>query len=139
MLNQQRSSFNANIINMPTTYQKSENYQNIDMFYASIAHIGAHLNYSFQIFEVKKKKPIQLAIISLIEDARVESLAIEKFPGLLKIWLPFHTVDTSDSKIANLLLTRLSRALIDKKFEDNDDWVKKGRYLFFKNKAELLE
>ena len=135
MLNQQRSSFNTNIINMPTTYQKSENYQNIDMFYASIAHIGAHLNYSFQIFEVKKKKPIQLAIISLIEDARVESLAIEKFPGLLKIWLPFHTVYTSDSKIANLLLTRLSRALIDKKFEDTDDWVKKGRYLFFKNKA----
>ena len=31
------------------------------------------------------------ALVSLLEDARVERLAIQRFPGLERLWRPLHT------------------------------------------------
>jgi len=33
---------------------------------------------------------MQVALVSLIEDARVEQLAIRQFPGLRRLWKTFH-------------------------------------------------
>ena len=33
-------------------------------------------------------------LVSLFEDARVEALAIRRFPGLRRLWAPFHDAGT---------------------------------------------
>ena len=44
-------------------------------YQAAVFHMGAHLRYGKKSFEVGQLKPMQVAIISIIEDARVEMLA----------------------------------------------------------------
>ena len=55
-----------------------------------LAHIGAHYRYSGGRFPVRGLKPMQVALVSLIEDARVEQLAMRELPGLFRLWTPFH-------------------------------------------------
>ena len=52
-----------------------------------------------------------MAVISVIEDARVETLAIHEFPGLKHLWT-LHTI-TPDEAPAGDFLKRLARALLD--------------------------
>ena len=63
-------------------------------------------------FEIGKLKPIQVAIISIIEDARVELLSIKEFPGLRELWLPYHLA-TGESKnlnkVENIKLNEIKR------------------------------
>jgi nitric oxide reductase activation protein len=76
-------------------------------------------------------KPVQIALVSLVEDARVEQRAIAVFPGLRRLWLPFHRAAPSAALIGPVLLARLSRALIDPDYHDDNGWVGKGQKLFF--------
>ncbi|EOD80652.1 Rubisco activation protein CbbO [Grimontia indica] len=60
-----------------------------NLYRASVTHAAAHLMFS-------RPKPhgdysgIQRYCYGLIEDARVEALAIRDFPGLRQLWMPFH-------------------------------------------------
>ena len=46
--------------------------------------------YTTQRFPIGSLKPLQVVLVSLIEDARVEQLAIRRFPGLKRLWQSFH-------------------------------------------------
>ena len=48
---------------------------------AAVAHAVAHLRYSSPARPVRTLKPIGLAVVSAIEDARVEHLLLRDFPG----------------------------------------------------------
>ncbi|MBW8077802.1 MAG: VWA domain-containing protein, partial [Gallionella sp.] len=72
----------------------------------------------------------QMAVISVIEDARVESLAIKQFPGLKKIWVRFHEITAERGHTAGDYLNRLARALLDDQYQDTDEWIATGRMLF---------
>jgi hypothetical protein len=100
------------------------------LYWASMAHAGAHLALSTQQFPVGKLKPLQVVLVSLIEDARVERLAIQAMPGLSRLWRPYHVAQPSGHATAADLLARLSRALIDPSYDDDHGWVEKGRSLF---------
>ncbi|HEX3852399.1 MAG TPA: VWA domain-containing protein, partial [Polyangiaceae bacterium] len=102
-----------------------------DYLLAAAAHASAHLRFGAGRFEVKALGPLQLAVISLIEDARVERLARQTYPGLARIWWPFYLAQASGAKTSDALLARLSRALHDETFEDGDGWVQKASTLFF--------
>jgi hypothetical protein len=97
---------------------------------AAVAHAAAHLMHSTQRFPLGGLRPLQVALVSLIEDARVERLASRSLPGLLRVWLPFHTARPGTIPNAIALMARLARALIDPRYEDGDAWVSKGRELF---------
>ncbi|MCB1758083.1 MAG: hypothetical protein KDJ38_21375, partial [Gammaproteobacteria bacterium] len=75
-------------------------------------------------------KPLQIALVSIIEDSRVELLAGRRYPGLLRLWRNFHTAAPDGPKLAGPLMARLARALIDPAYKDDDPWVEKGRRLF---------
>ena len=75
----------------------------------------------------------------MLEDARVEYLAMLAFPGLRKLWQPFHIAKSSGPKLVPLLLTRLSRALIDPEYKDKDGWVQKGRDMFFDPQNDMTD
>ena len=104
---------------------------------AALAHVAAHRRFGGARFLVKTLKPIQIAIISLLEDARVERLAALAYPGLSRLWAPFHQVRPSGAKTSGALLARLARALHDDALLDDDDWVSKGRALFLEHRESL--
>ncbi|MEQ8666303.1 MAG: VWA domain-containing protein [Rhodospirillales bacterium] len=131
-----RSSFDRGVIRLPTSYPGYRGVQAEDLYRAAVAHIGAHMAYSGDRYELAKLKPIQVALVSLIEDARVEQLAMQEFPGLRRLWMRFHIAQATGALTAPSLFARLSRALIDLDFDDVDGFVRKGRELFFDRRAE---
>ncbi len=139
-----RSSFSNGLIRLPTSFAGFIGEHAEDQYLAAAAHIGAHIRYSSPKFPVRKLKPIQIAVISLIEDARVENLAIREFPGLRRLWLPLHVAQTPSSLSPNHalmapnLLARLARALIDPDFSDFSGWIKKAKLEFFNLETEWM-
>ena len=119
------------VIQAPEIFPGFHGLKAEQIFRAGLAHAGAHLMFSRQKFKPGQLKPIQIALISLLEDARVEYLAMQLYPGLKKLWLPFHTAKPNGPQLAPLLLARLSRALLDQNYQDENGWAQKGRALFF--------
>ncbi len=97
---------------------------------AAALHAAAHLRYSTHRFERGSLKPIQMALIGLLEDARVERMAIAELPGLRQLWLGFHFVEPAHGGSFTVLMLRLARGLLDPGYDDPHPWVMKGRRLF---------
>lgn len=131
-----RASVAEGLIQMPASFPGFRGPEAEALFRASLAHIGAHIRYTPGRFPIGELKPLQVAVVSLIEDARVEQLAMREMPGLRRLWLPFHIAQASGALTAPSLFARLARALIDPEFEDIDGWVRKGRDMFFAAEAE---
>lgn len=131
-----RPGFGGGVIRLPSAFLGFRGEKGEQLYRAAVAHIGAHSRYSRERFPVGELKPLQVAIVSVIEDARVEQLAMREFPGLRRLWLPFHIAQSSGSRSAPALFARLSRSLIDPDFEDPDGWVKKARRMFFDAEPE---
>ncbi len=130
-----RSSFDGLFVQVPEVYSGYRGAQAHSHYFAVAAHIAAHIAYSRQRFAKGSLKPLQRALVGLIEDARVEALAIDVYPGLRRLWLPFHNAQAGVGLTAELLMMRLSRALLDPDFLDDDPWVLKGRQMFFDRRA----
>ena len=131
-----RTSFGPGIARIPSSFPGFRGEQARDLFRAAIAHIGAHMTYSGELFPVAELKPVQIALISLIEDARVEQLAMLNFPGLRRLWLPFHIAQATGSLTAPSLMARLARSLIDPDFKDVDGWISRARKMFYDSKND---
>ena len=125
-----RSSFDGGVVRLPDKYRGFAPVASRRVFLAAVAHIGAHLEFGAARFPVGSLKPLQVALVSLIEDARVEELAMRRFPGLRRLWLPFHVSSATGAVTAPALMARLARALIDPDYVDDNAWVSKGRRLF---------
>ena len=138
-LSLRRISISNGVVQVPEVFPGFHDTQAENIFRAGLAHAGAHLVYSTKKFSLGKLKPIQVALVSLLEDARVEFLAMQTFPGLRKLWQPFHIAKSSGPKLVPLLLTRLSRALIDAGYKDKDGWVQKGRDMFFDTRNDMTD
>ena len=98
---------------------------------AAAAHATAHLVYSPSSFDGTGLGPLARALAGLLEDARVEALAMRELPGLARLWRPLHVATPQLGSDAESLLQRLARALVDPGYDDPDPWVRKGRGLFF--------
>ena len=70
-----------------------------------------------------------MAVISVIEDARVEILFIRAFPGLKQLCAKLHTAQADQANTVGDYLNRLARALLDGDYQDGD-WIAEGRVLF---------
>lgn len=101
-------------------------------YYSAAAHAAAHIIYSKQKYERGTLKPIQMALVGVLEDARVELLAIDELPGLRRLWLSHHVVSPDHGQAFVVLMLRLARSLLDPSYIDPHPWVNKGRSLFFK-------
>ena len=77
------------------------------------------------------RQPTLLALIALIEDARVERLMQRDFPGLHALWGGFHVATRESAGFGFAgLAARLAHALHDPAYVDSNAWVVKGRQLF---------
>ncbi len=108
----------------------------IDLYRASAAHAACHQVYTTEQFDSTGLSALQVVLIGLIEDARIEGLAVAQFPGLKQTWLSFHTVTPQSGDTAVGLMARLARILLDEDYRDNHPWVSLGFSLFSENKAQ---
>lgn len=107
------------------------------LFVAAAAHAGAHLNFGNPRFPVRKFKPVQIALAGLVEDARIEALAMRRYPGLRRLWAPWHDATPEDGPTLAALLRRVARGLFDPGYRDPDALVGKAQALFASAMGEL--
>lgn len=101
----------------------------IQLYRAAAAHAAAHVVFTRQPISAESLSPWQMAVIGLMEDARVEALAMARFPGLRSLWASLHTAQASQQRSAGDWLGRLARALLDPDFVDPHPWIAQGRAL----------
>ncbi|MDC8446692.1 MAG: nitric oxide reductase activation protein NorD [Nitrosomonas sp.] len=102
-----------------------------EIYRAIVNHCAAHLVYTLKPLSMQMLNTTQIAVIEVIEDARVEELACRQFPGMRNDWLALHPLpDYSEPKTVGDLLNRLARALLDGNNADPHTWVRKGVELF---------
>lgn len=98
---------------------------------AAVAHAAAHLRYSTPHQPTTGLKPMTVAIVSALEDVRVERLAMAEWPGLRRWWAPFHQDVPADGDLSfGAFLARLGRVLFDPQKAEGNHWVHKARTLF---------
>jgi len=97
---------------------------------AAALHAAAHLQHSMQKHERGSLKPIQMALLGVLEDARVEALAVHAMPGLRRLWGSFHIAEPAHGNTFVVLMPRLARALLDREYDDPHPWVVKAQRLF---------
>lgn len=124
-----RTSFADGVVRLPASFPGFRGREEL-LYRASLAHVGAHLAYGQGQFEIGQLKPMQVALVSLIEDARVETLALREMPGLIRLWRPFHEAQPDGVATAPSLFARLARALIDPDFPLRHGWLRKGVEMF---------
>jgi nitric oxide reductase activation protein len=117
------------IIFLPNVHD-DEQHSGMEFYRAAALHCAAHLAHAHEPFEAKPLKPLQITLIGLLEDARVEALAIQRFPGLRALWGQFHRATPAQGKTASDYLNRLARALLDAEYLDPDPWITEARQLF---------
>jgi hypothetical protein len=121
-------------IHLPDAYDAVEGNQGVvdasQLYRAAAAHAAAHVVFTRQAISAESLNPWQMALIGLAEDARVEALALAKFPGLRSLWADLHTVSSSQCKTAGDWLNRMARAWVDPDYEDAHSWIAQGRALF---------
>lgn len=131
-----RPGFDGAVMRLPASFPGFSTADTQNLYRAAVAHIGAHCTFTREKFAVGGLKPAQLALVSLIEDARVEQLAIRELPGLHRLFVALHVASPSGPATAANLFARLSRALLDREHTDPDGWIRKGRDAFFAAEAE---
>jgi nitric oxide reductase NorD protein len=124
-----RASLSDGVVLLPESFPGVPPTAQAPLFRAAVAHALAHLMAGAPRQPVGTLKPLQLVLIGLIEDARVEALAIRRFPGLRRLWAPFH-VAQPEGGTAPVLFARLARALFDPQYRDPHGFIAKGLDLF---------
>ena len=114
----------------------SPNYSFALYVRAASVHAGLHHIYGGAAFDVSDLNFMQRTVVGLVEDLRVELLAIRQFPGLKKLWLGFHP-KTTQHESALQLMQRLSRSVLDPEGSDDHQWVQKGRDMILNNRNQL--
>jgi nitric oxide reductase NorD protein len=134
---QRRAGIAGPLIRLPAIYRGVQGDAAYALYRAAAAHAQAHLELGGTRFPVGTLKPLQVALVTLIEDARIEWLAMRQLPGLRKLWSPYHVATPGGLSTAPILLARLARALFDPSYGDDDGFVAKGRAMFEANLAHI--
>jgi nitric oxide reductase NorD protein len=101
------------------------------LYRAATAHAAAHLRFSPLARPAGNRQPMLIAVMALLEDARVERLLAQCCPGLNSLWGLFHNATRSSAGFDFAgLAARLAHALHHADYVDGNPWVIKGRQLF---------
>jgi len=114
-------------IRLPDVYDDDRGVSGIDRYRAALAHMAAHRRWSQQMV-VDNWSPFQRIGVETSEDARVDYLACQRYPGLKKIMLVLHPepiqadLAVEGMSLIPLRLAIASRGMLDPdyKIEDAD-------------------
>lgn len=101
------------------------------LYRATIAHAVAHRRFSRPALPTNTLKPLGLAVVSAIEDARVEHLLWRRYPGV-RSWFLEQLAPVPDPHDLSFeaLISRMDRILLDTGYSDDNFWVNKAKRLF---------
>ncbi len=102
----------------------------LEVYRAAAAHAAAHQVHSRPDPRAESYTPLQRAFVGVIEDARVEALAVRAFPGLKTLWSALLPVDPDAPERVGPLLDRIARALLDEAWQDGHPLVALARSRF---------
>ncbi len=126
------------VIHLPDAYDDYQGLPGKELYRAAAAHAAAHRVYTTGPLSPDGLNAAQMAVIGLIEDARVEQLALREFPGLQALWLRCHEGrEQRRQQLAEGLdpvverLERAAHALLDPERADDDPWVRTAQARFF--------
>jgi nitric oxide reductase NorD protein len=106
---------------------------------AMVAHAAAHRRFGGPPQPRRGLKPVQQALLGVLEDARVEWLACAEWPGLRAWWRPYHEDEQArQGQGFEDLLARLSACLLDPDRQDPHPWIARVRQLFFEPDGRTL-
>ncbi|WP_090043634.1 nitric oxide reductase activation protein NorD [Limnohabitans sp. 2KL-27] len=108
------------------------------LYRAACAHAAAHVVFTRQPISAESLNPWQMAMVALAEDARVEALAVARFPGMRPLWAQLHTTPATQQTTAGDWLARMARAWIDPTYDDDHPWIAQGRALMAEAMPRLL-
>jgi nitric oxide reductase NorD protein len=116
---------------LPNDYTALDGADRYQLYRAAAAHAAAHLLHSTPGRPAGKLKPMSLAVISAIEDARVERLLLRDYPGIRR-WFADALAHALQPGVLSFsaLISRMSLALVDPNYQDDNYWVNKARTLF---------
>ena len=83
-------------IRIPDVFDDTDEVTGINRYRAVLAHIAAHQRWTTAII-ADNFSPFQRIAIEALEDSRVEYLAIQKYPGLRKLFLSLHPAPKEDA------------------------------------------
>lgn len=102
----------------------------LEVYRAAAAHAAAHQVHSRPDPHAADYTPLQRAFLGVIEDARVEALAVRAFPGLQTLWVALLPADRQAPERVGPLLDRIARALLDSSWQDEHPLVVLARRRF---------
>lgn len=102
---------------LPDVLDDADGVGGIERYRAMLAHMAAHKLWS-RPFLADNFSPFQHLAVEAFEDARVEALAVRRFPGLRRLWLSLHPLPVEGAcpdgwSCIRHKLAMLSRALLD--------------------------
>jgi nitric oxide reductase NorD protein len=123
-----------NIIYVPDAFDNFNGVAGSEVYRATVAHTAAHIVYTKERLSAEALTPIQMTFIALFEDARVETLAIQEFPGLRQLWLSLFPSEELKNDIGGLM-ERAARGMLDPNYQDDNEWVQQA-ITAFRTRAE---
>lgn len=88
--------YDAYGIRVPDVYDDLDGITGIDRYRALLAHIAAHRRWTTPII-ADNFSPFQRIAIEILEDSRVEYLAMREYPGLRRLFLGLHPQPVEDA------------------------------------------
>lgn len=123
---------------LPDDYTALDGPDRYRLYRAAVAHAVAHLRYSTAGLPTLTLKPMGIAVVSAIEDARVERLLVRDYPGVRSWFLEFLRLGVKPAELGfSALVGRMNLALMDPEYQDDNFWVNKARRLFEEQAANL--
>lgn len=127
------------LLHLPDAFDDFEGVAGLELYRASAAHCAAHVVYTKTPISAENLNPLQMAVIGVIEDARVEQLAINAFPGLRHLWASLHFITPDKAATMGDYLNRIARALLDATYQDDHPVIAKARELFLGEQGRLAD
>lgn len=108
----QRGGIADYVVHLPDAADDWHGLPGLHLYRAAAAHAAAHLDYSTAPLPEAGLTPLQRRCLELFEDARVEALAMARFPGLRALWGELLAVPATHGSLANWF-DRLAHVLHD--------------------------
>lgn len=109
-------------IRLPDVFDDLNEVRGIDRYRATLAHMAAHRRWSSKMV-VDNWSPFQRLGVEVFEDCRVDYLAMQRYPGLKKLFLALHPVpdesmlENSKASTIRIKLAMVSRAMLDPNYQ----------------------
>ncbi len=128
-------------IRLPDAYDDDRGVSGINRYRAALAHMAAHRRWSQQMI-VDNWSPFQRVAVETFEDSRVDYLAMQRYPGLHKLFLSLHPIPKQedlaleDTSLIQLRLAIVSRAILDPDYQIENDVIREFVQRFFDTMKE---